>query len=774
MKGNESFYRQIDWLSSGRRCRERKVPERFSGYPLDSAPDTVSEVPKVKRRPGRPRKSRPPSPSSGTATQQQTGDSVVQTPQSSPNAEASKKIVPPTKTSPLSKIRQLLKDERVNLQKLVEEEKRRAFDDEVDLNVQEGQTVKLVAWIRFHRIYQSGRMQIRYLSRRASHVILVMRPDEIVSADISRDIQTMKKDENAPEIVKKLLEPFISPEESSRYAVLLCDGLKWELVSCLTLKAPETPTTAEPQQPVEPEFPEPPKVIEEESIPRPEVDTEEIFKVIQLKRKEVEEKLGKIKQYVNHLASGAISKHPATTELVSEELSSFSPSGPAGISSQSEANPTDVIPEDQSHLLCDLPPSECHEQTKEESNLPELVSPSLNRSAERLDKMFSRLIQNSGDPGLGLFSNFGVSSALGTKPPELERLEPIGSTSGAVRRIRILPPPEKRVRRPPVFTKTFEKPAEEVASFGPSPVSLPAQFTDQQMAPPVTQSEFVPDCQLQFPEAPSQQMEETEPATPSEKFIFPNVVTAEINSVKSKKILSLKIVLEEMPGRNRVDVLLPLHKIDDRWGLVAIDHIPKCGFQIPGLSVFIPGDVLGRAASTAIERKTRVSIPFRCQLKNSESIFKSGCGIYGNPKLPRHVFVGPFPAKHFENCPPQSCVMPISLTKPVPSDSPSLETFGVKSTEPAVSSAETLHPEVLAEKKDEQSDGNFLYFRRFFVQFLSILYYSESSDEKVVECGETRGKEKTASVLKRPMSDSSQNSIQRKLSMRNVSNEVMK
>ena len=198
----------------------------------------------------------------------------------------------------------------------------------------------------------------------------------------------------------------------------------------------------------------------------------------------------------------------------------------------------------------------------------------------------------------------------------------------------------------------------------------------------------------------------------SEKCIFPNVVTAEIISVQSNGNATLKIILEEMTDRSRelcrVSIVLPLHKIDDRCVLVALDHIPKCGFQIPGLSVFIPGDVLGRAASAATERKVGVFFPFRSQLKNSESIFKAECGVYGIPQLTRHVFVGPFPSKHFENCSLQSCVVPISLTKPVPSDfsfsnaSSLLET----STEPK-QSAETAQADVSvpAEEKDKQSNG---------------------------------------------------------------------
>lgn len=138
----------------------------------------------------------------------------------------------------MSKMRKLLSDERFQLQKLMTQEKARAFDEDIDLTVRQGQTVQLVAWIRFHRIYQSGQIHIRFLSRRAGPVILVMRPSEVVAADITCDIQDMRDKDHVPEIVRELLDPFIAPTETSRYAFLLCDGAKWELVGCLAHRSP--------------------------------------------------------------------------------------------------------------------------------------------------------------------------------------------------------------------------------------------------------------------------------------------------------------------------------------------------------------------------------------------------------------------------------------------------------------------------------------------------------------------------------------------------------
>lgn len=99
----------------------------------------------------------------------------------------------------------------------------------------------------------------------------VMRPTEIVAADITCDIRDMRDKPNVPEIVKELLDPCISPEETCRYAFLLCDGVKWELVGCLSLKA-STPTDSNkpgssvPAKPTKPRGPPPERVAEPKSL----------------------------------------------------------------------------------------------------------------------------------------------------------------------------------------------------------------------------------------------------------------------------------------------------------------------------------------------------------------------------------------------------------------------------------------------------------------------------------------------------------------------------
>ena len=168
----------------------------------------------------------------------QRGDKLDSPPRPDENAQPAAQPRQAVPLNAMSKMRRLLSDERFQLQNLMMQEKARAFDEDIDLTVRQGQTVQLIAWIRFHRIYQAGQMHIRFLSRRAGPVILVMRPSEIVAADITCDIQDMQGKGNAPEIVKELLDPFVAPEETSRYAFLLCDGVKWELVGCLAHRSP--------------------------------------------------------------------------------------------------------------------------------------------------------------------------------------------------------------------------------------------------------------------------------------------------------------------------------------------------------------------------------------------------------------------------------------------------------------------------------------------------------------------------------------------------------
>ena len=78
----------------------------------------------------------------------------------------------------LPKMQRFLLDERFRrdeLPKLIEEEKREALyvNSEIDFTIKPRETVKLVAWIRFHSLYHSGKLQIRFRSDENGFVILV-------------------------------------------------------------------------------------------------------------------------------------------------------------------------------------------------------------------------------------------------------------------------------------------------------------------------------------------------------------------------------------------------------------------------------------------------------------------------------------------------------------------------------------------------------------------------------------------------------------------------
>ena len=129
----------------------------------------------------------------------------------------------------------------------------------------------------------------------------------------------------------------------------------------------------QPEQPVEPEFPE--RHAEEDSV--------EGFQFLERKRQMV----------------------PSEAPLISEEFSSFSPSGPANISSRSKAKATDVISESilpQSDTKLDeLPKEDSNAVSKR--NLPDLVDPQLVKNRTPQQEMEEN---NSATPPEATPSNF--------------------------------------------------------------------------------------------------------------------------------------------------------------------------------------------------------------------------------------------------------------------------------------------------------------------------------------------------------------------------------
>ncbi len=274
-----------------------------------------------------------------------------------------------------------------------------------------------------------------------------MKPTDIVAADITCDIQDMKDKPNIPEIVKELLDACISPEETSRYAFLLCDGVKWELVGCLSLKASTVLPTPAPTQ-SKPALPAPsssgakkkpkntvtkamPEVIleeqelpeeyqEEPSIPEaipenspsPAVpnaskyedhSTEERLKAMELKRKKLEERLSQINSklcsapvkvsFPARSMKPKMQKHSSTAK---DPLLSSSPSVKEPLPSSNTSTPSRST--DCSFDQCILPDDMPKHSEYSQSNG---LSQSLYPAAETL-AMFTRQVMSSVDAFVGL------------------------------------------------------------------------------------------------------------------------------------------------------------------------------------------------------------------------------------------------------------------------------------------------------------------------------------------------------------------------------------
>lgn len=180
--------------------------------------------------------------------------------------------------------------------------------------------------------------------------------------------------------------------------------------------------------------------------------------------------------------------------------------------------------------------------------------------------------------------------------------------------------------------------------------------------------------------------------SPTEVYIYPKISSAEVNLVKTPNGATasttdppfrkrLRVAFEALTGDHRMlcpaptSMLLPLHRSDDRWLIVAVSHVPENGLRIPGLSVSVPRSVVERAAVTAGERKARVSFPLHLHNSSKSPILKKGFGVYGTPQLPCHVFLGPFPAGYLDGYVPLlPCMRQIELTTtPPPEEDESTE-----------------------------------------------------------------------------------------------------
>ena len=79
----------------------------------------------------------------------------------------------------------------------------------------------------------------------------VMHPNETIAVDKTIDIQDLKDNCRAPQIVQKLLNPSVPPSSSNRFVIILCDSIVWELLGIVRIFASD-PNTNGTQAPVAP------------------------------------------------------------------------------------------------------------------------------------------------------------------------------------------------------------------------------------------------------------------------------------------------------------------------------------------------------------------------------------------------------------------------------------------------------------------------------------------------------------------------------------------
>ena len=139
-----------------------------------------------------------------------------------------------------------------------EEEDRCTGGNQLDLTLATKGTLKLVKWLRFHRIYRAGGVHIRFKTLGQSRLLtyVMNASDYIGDLPDTNDIVELKDREEIllPKIIKQLLEHDVRPprivSRLTRYVVLECNGDHWQLLALHDIKSakPKDPENFEPKQ----------------------------------------------------------------------------------------------------------------------------------------------------------------------------------------------------------------------------------------------------------------------------------------------------------------------------------------------------------------------------------------------------------------------------------------------------------------------------------------------------------------------------------------------
>lgn len=143
------------------------------------------------------------------------------------------------------------------------------------------------------------------------------------------------------------------------------------------------------------------------------------------------------------------------------------------------------------------------------------------------------------------------------------------------------------------------------------------------------------------------------------KIFFPkpvsiNMVHVEMtdNPVGSGPQPALNIIFEALRGPHKpycpapTVINLPLNEETDQYFMVGLDPLPDRGIKCPGTDgAKISKMPMKLAARKAKRKQLRTFLTLHTMSPNDYASLPKNCRIYAQPSLPRHVFLGPFPAQ---------------------------------------------------------------------------------------------------------------------------------
>jgi len=489
----------------------------------------------------------------------------------------------------LSIVEQLRRDKKKE-KRLLDQEKALAADQEIDLTIVRAGTLRLVDWIRFHRIYHAGGIQIRYKkvcrskNSEAGYILILTSSSVDQSEDGCVDIQSINGE--CPDIVKKLLEPHILPPRRAtnqhRFVLLQCNGKRWELVDwhIVTMR-------------------------NEKSSSPPPVET--VLNVPNKKRR--------------------------TMRTQEDQLDS--PTTTSEVRSGSEA-PThsqdqrDAVPKRRTCGVKVIPYSTS--RSRRETRAPRHRSISTDSSNHTPS---SARFTAVGDPKEGHRRHLGISVQANSvsrhqkSRDDRHQVSTIDKGKGSTG-------PTSHGTRPVSNTSrslfaTAVQPLMSVHSDGAPPTFSDGHLTARTNNEP--------------------QMAHVRRL--KKRIFFPRPVSVEIVSVKltdsptEKPGLRLNFRAERGPNKpfcpEKAIINLPLENRDDQYFMVAMDSLPDAGVLCPGTDeAKIPLEEMEVLSYKANEgKRSFLRLP---EFGEEFTTLKETCKMYCQASLPRHVFIGPFSA----------------------------------------------------------------------------------------------------------------------------------